>query len=340
MTPSLHFLNVKEGDCIWLHHANSRNTIFDVFNASKEEGVTESAASALLKAYHENENVRKAVNGNFNQKQYPVNPIEYLKSFDVTSVFRYIQSHPDMDHMGGIEDFFDEFSPVNFWDTDNKKEMGSFDGSPYSESDWNFYKKLRGGSETDPKRLTLFSNSRGQYYNQGEDGKGGGNGLYILAPTEELIEEANESEDYNDCSYVILYRVANGHKIILGGDSHDKTWEYILDNHEDDVKDVDLLIAPHHGRDSSRNYDFLDVLNPKVTFFGNAKSEHLAYDQWNKRRLEKFTNNQGNCLLAKFNSTSTEIFCTYKTFADAYARENGHETYYDDEMKAYYLRTI
>ncbi len=282
----------------------------------------------------------KGVRGNFGQKQYPVNPIEYLKDFNVNSVFRYIQTHPDMDHMGGIKDFFSIFSPINMWDTDNEKEMDSFEGSPYSEDDWEFYKKLRKCSESDPKRLTLFSGSRGQYFNQGEDGSSGGNRLYILAPTKTLLEEANESGDYNNCSYVILYRASNGHKIIIGGDSHDKTWDYILENHESDVKDADLLLAPHHGRDSGRNYDFLDVVNPKLTFFGNAKSEHLAYNQWNRRGLEKFTNNQGNCLLAQFNIGGTDIFCTYKKFAEAYCEENDSETYYNSDIKGYYLKTI
>ena len=36
----------------------------------------------------------------------------------------------------------------------------------------------------------------------------------------------------------------------------------------DDVRDIDLLIAPHHGWRSGRNYQFLDVLNPRLTFFG------------------------------------------------------------------------
>jgi hypothetical protein len=43
------------------------------------------------------------------------------------------------------------------------------------------------------------------------------------------------------------------------------------------VTNVDLLIEPHHGRKSGRSYDFLDTLKPKVTIFGNANSEHLAY---------------------------------------------------------------
>lgn len=340
MAPELHFLNVKQGDCTWIKHADGKNSIIDVFNASIEKQKTDDLAKAINEMLFDKEFSAKGVKGNFGQKQYPVNPIEYLKDFNVNSVFRYIQTHPDMDHMGGTKDFFSTFSPINMWDTDNEKEMDSFEGSPYSEDDWDFYKELRKGSESDPKRLTLFLGSCGQYYNQGEDGSSGGNGLYILAPTKTLVEEANESSDYNDCSYVILYRASNGHKIIIGGDSHDKIWDYILENHESVVKNADLLIAPHHGRDSGRKYDFLDVVNPKITFFGNANSEHLAYNQWTRRGLEKFTNNQGNCLLAQFNTGGTDIFCTYRKFAEAYCKENDSETYYNSDIKGYYLKTI
>ena len=58
-----------------------------------------------------------------------------------------------------------------------------------------------------------------------------------------------------------------------------------LNNYESDVRDVDLLIAPHHGRSSGRSYEFLDVLRPTLTFFGKARSEHLAYSAWNYRKL-------------------------------------------------------
>jgi len=33
------------------------------------------------------------------------------------------------------------------------------------------------------------------------------------------------------------------------------------------------------------NYDFLDILKPKITFFGNAPCQDLAYGAWNYRKL-------------------------------------------------------
>lgn len=270
--PTIHYLNVQDGDCSVIQHASEHVTAIDVCNARKEEAISK-APPRLLEALL---GVQKAAgSGNLNQKSFPVNPIQYLKNFGILSVFRFILTHPEMDHMDGIKDFFEAFSPLNFWDSNNSAEKTFEEGSPYREDDWKFYKSLRDGSPTEnPRRLTLYSGMTGQYWNNDGEGKGGGDGLHILAPTPELVRDSNETDDYNDCSYVILYSTG-GNRIVFAGDSHDKTWEHILANHKD-VTDIDLLIAPHHGRKSSRNYDFLDVLKPKLTFFGNAPSEHLA----------------------------------------------------------------
>ena len=62
--------------------------------------------------------------------------------------------------MDGIEALFNEFSPINFWDTDNEKEMdeSSWENSPYNEDDWKFYKNLRDlNPNSDPIRLALLA---------------------------------------------------------------------------------------------------------------------------------------------------------------------------------------
>jgi beta-lactamase superfamily II metal-dependent hydrolase len=320
----VHFLNVKEGDCTWIKHADGKITVMDVCNAK-------SIAKGLLASRLSLESATTKVAGNFNQKAHPVNPIKYMQDHGVSSVFRFILTHPDMDHMDGIKDFFAAFNPINFWDTANTKVMGSFDGSQYSETDWEFYQSIR-NSEADPLCLNLYAGSVGQYWNKSSDGSGGGNGLQILAPTKELVDEANDSEDFNDCSYVLLYR-SSYHKILFCGDSHDKTWDYILENHEEDVSDIDLMIAPHHGRKSGRKYDFLDVTKPKFTFFGNAKSQDLAYGAWNNRDLPFFTNNQANCLIADSSSNGLHLYSTNETFA----RKMNENTKYSSDHQAWWL---
>lgn len=322
--PTIHFLNVKQGDCAFIQHNSGHITVLDVFNASK---VALSEQIVLQRDFASSK-------GNFNQKDYPINPIQYMKNFNVSSIFRFILTHPDMDHLGGIKDLFETFPVENFWDTDNKKEMGSFEGSPYSEEDWKFYKGLRDGTGESPKRLTYYSGSKNKYFNLNEDGKSGGDGLYVLSPTSDLVKDAIKSGDYNDCSYVLLYKTGS-RKILFGGDSGEKTWEHILEKHKDDVTDIDVLFAPHHGR-KLESYEFLNVLNPKISYFGNANSQHLAYNAWNYRNLPFITNNQANCIITDINGKSINVYVTNENFA----RSMNKETYNNANFNAWFLTSI
>ena len=315
----VHFLNVNEGDCILIQHPSGHNSVIDISNGAIVENVFES------------------MSGNHNQKNYPVNPIEYFKDLKIDTVFRFILTHPDMDHMDGIKNLFDNFNVLNFWDTENSKVMGeNASWGRYKKDDWDFYQEIR-KAKSDPKTLHLYAGSQGKYYNENETGDSGADGLYLLAPTKQLTEEANRTEDYNDCSYVILYRTVDGKRIIFAGDSAEKTWDYILENHEDDVKNIDILIAPHHGRKTGGNRDYLDVLNPKLTLFGNAKSEYLDYAAWNNRNLDHITNNQANCVIMNTNGENgIDIYVTYELFA----KKRNSETYYDNIYKGWYIMTI
>ena len=103
---------------------------------------------------------------------------------------------------------------------------------------------------------------------------------------------------------------------------------------EDDVTDVELLIAPHHGRKSSRYYNFLDVLNPKMTFFGNASSQDLAYGAWNYRKLPFITNNQAGCMVV--GGSSMDLYVTHEPFA----KKINPDTKFSDVYQAYYCFQI
>lgn len=328
----IHFLNVKEGDCSVIEHNSSRVTVIDVCNAKPTDRVLEELEARLAR-------LERGTSGNFQQKMHPVNPITYLHDHGISSIFRYVQTHPDMDHMDGIKALFEAFQPLNLWDTDNKKEMprASWQSSPYSEDDWKFYKNLRDSKpEHDPKRLALLSGAHGPFYNVGEDGIGGGDGLHILAPTKELVAQDNDADDeYHRSSYVLLYRTAS-HRVVFGGDSHDESWEYILNNFEEDVSGIDLLIAPHHGRRSGRSYEFLDILAPALTFFGNARSEHLAYDAWRRRGLPFITNNQANCMVVDASAEPMDLYVTH----EAFARTMNARTVYNEKCRGWYVCPI
>lgn len=338
----IHFLNVLEGDCNIIQHDSGRLTVIDVSNAYN---ATDTDEEKKVKASKERSAMRSRTQvptgkKDYKRKEHPDNPIDYLANkLAVSNIFRFIITHPDMDHLDGINDLFEEFTITNTWDTNNTKEFdlkNFFAG--YNKEDAAFYLNLRDGKYTDTKRLTYYDYSNAAYWNKDD--------IKILCPTEDLVEQANESTgDYHDLSYVILFtppkKDGGKLKIIFAGDSHDASWEYILKNYKTEVTDIDILFAPHHGRDSDRDYDFLNTLKPKVTLFGNASAKHLAYTKYPETRI---TNNQAGFVIFDITQNAISIYVENYEFANDFRNKKGKRDWgvptWNNVHKAYYLGAL
>lgn len=327
----IHFLNVDEGDCSIIEHDNGKVSMIDICCGN----ITEQRQTVAFTTEAVN-----SVRGNFNQKAYPTNPIEYLKRHNITTIFRYIQTHPDMDHMDGLKNLNDSVKILNFWDTENSKvQPFGVDGKSgrYYKKDWDCYCKLRKSTKA-PKALVYYDGSATKYFAEDDNGVLNDDYLKILSPTHDLLKAAEEAKDWNDSSYVILYCV-QGRKILFCGDADMGTIKHLLAKYSEDVANLDVLIAPHHGRDSDKDFTFLDVMKPKLTLVGNAKSQHLAYDKWNSKNLEHIQNNQGGDVLIDIYDGEMHVSCSNKTFADAYVKENNDaESAVKDERNAGYWK--
>jgi competence protein ComEC len=205
------------------------------------------------------------------------NPISYLNDIGVEDIHRFVLTHPDMDHLDGFDELAEEFQIINFWDSGVRRDKPDFSVGHYTEADWDRYVKFRDGKEPGVRVITPLAEGRFKYANQSDDGTSGGDGLYILAPDKDLVAGANDTEICNDASYVLLYR-SQGGRILIPGDAHDETWEYVIEHFAADVADCSVLLAPHHGRRSGASFEFLDTVSPKLTLFGCASSGHLAYN--------------------------------------------------------------
>lgn len=333
---TIHFLNVLEGDCNIIQHDLGRVSVIDVSNASNEEDtiseifVKTSAARAEMKSRTQVPTGKK----DYKQKENPENPINYIKNtLNIDSIFRFIITHPDMDHLDGIRDLFDEFQITNTWDSNNNKSISdsSFNGK-YNPEDWKFYTQLRDGSYTKTKRLTYTYTADSPFWNSDD--------IKILAPSDKLIASANTPNgDIHDLSYVLLFTPpkTNGGKwkILFGGDSDDATWEHILATNKEAVSNIDVLFAPHHGRDSGRNYEFLKTLNPRLTLFGNASSQHLAYDKYPQIRI---TNNQAGNVILDIQPEGLTVYVQNQEFAKDFKIKRGWSSpAYSTKFKGYGL---
>ena len=115
---------------------------------------------------------------------------------------RFISTHPDEDHISGLEEYDDEFEILNFYRVDNeatKKEQES--------DDFKRYKKLRNDSK---KQFELKKDCSRKWMNQPSEERGS-SGLFCLWPItdnekyQDALEEAADGGSPNNISPAIKY---------------------------------------------------------------------------------------------------------------------------------------
>ena len=215
-------------------------------------------------------------------------PIRYLEENQIQSTtFRFISTHPHMDHLSGFDKLMNR-GLLNAWilENDFEPDLSSLNDSQIE--DWESYKSLRdhaGGKKDD---LTIIRAKEGEsrdFWRQ--------DNIQILSPNNDLLGLATKLDNPNVMSYVLLIE-HNDHKIVLGGDAEEETWEYLVENYDEELKDVDILKASHHGRDSGYYKEAVKLMNPKHTIVSVGKkpstdasnkyghySDNLYSTRWN-----------------------------------------------------------
>lgn len=266
----IHFLNVGHGDCIIVEFPSGRNTVIDINmsndmdDTSNKEVIADahkkvSLADKILYAknlLNDTELFEKA--GYKNKVQ---NPISYMKENNINSVFRFISTHPHLDHLTGIKELHDEIGINTLWISKNTEKNLLKNLSEKQEEDWRFYKKYRDTDEYLLDGIYTIRPSDGQSNNFWNEDK-----ITILAPDPELLKSTNS----NILSYVLLIEYG-GKKIVLGGDGEEATWKYIMNNYKDLIKDVSILKASHHGRGSGYYQEAVKHMNPMFTIVSVGK---------------------------------------------------------------------
>ncbi len=187
-------------------------------------------------------------------------------------ITRFISTHPDEDHILGLERLDDRISVVNFYVVKNaatKKDVtDSFER----------YCALR---DSQQKAFYLSKDCSRRWMNQSGEGRDG-SGIHILWPDTEnkhfkdaLILAAN-GEAFNNLSPIVKYSLNEGVTALWMGDMESDFMELIEEKLA--LPHVDILFAPHHGRDSGKvSARLLEAMTPKIIVIGEAPSGHLNY---------------------------------------------------------------
>lgn len=186
-------------------------------------------------------------------------------------VTRFISTHPDEDHIHGLPKFQDFIKIINFYCVRNEATK------TYRTKSFIEYCRLRDSNCA----FYLHEGCSRKWMNISSEERDGA-GIQCLWPIEDNkdfkseLELAKEGKSFNNISPIITYSEENSARAIWLGDIESTFLEKI----KSCVKwpKVDILFAPHHGRDSGKvPSDVLEKLKPQIIVIGEAPSETLNY---------------------------------------------------------------
>lgn len=186
-------------------------------------------------------------------------------------IVRFISTHPDEDHIQGLEHLDKEMPIHNFYVVKNSATKSDETDS------FKHYCKLRDGD----KAYYVEKGCSRRWMNLSSDERKT-SGINILWPStsnthfKAALQEAAAGTKFNNISLVARYATQDGASFMWIGDLETKFMEDIYNDIE--LKETTIIFAPHHGRKSGKiPNSWLDKLKPKIVVIGEAPSRHLHY---------------------------------------------------------------
>lgn len=190
---------------------------------------------------------------------------------------RFISTHPDADHIGGLNILYDKINILNFYCVKNQAKKENINNNENFERAFGKYCELRGDNQ---KVFYLHKNCKRRWMNISDD-KRDDAGIQILWPDtnnlhfKEALEISKNGGSPNNISPIILLN-AHGFKFMWMGDLERDFMKKIIE--EVELQKINVLFAPHHGRDSGKvPKEWLEILKPELIVIGEAPSEYLNY---------------------------------------------------------------
>ena len=294
----VHVLNVGDGDCIVVELPSGRLTVVDINRSQKMD---DDSLAEVINTWNPDGAIFDRFLYDAGSLDYKTlleragydtqltDPIPYIKALaqsleNTDDIFRFISTHPHMDHLTGLSDLMVEVGMTNAWVLPNSYTQDFSKLTDSQKADWTLYRSFRDLTLSTVKVVRPFASDTGNYWTD--------DGITVLAPDPALLESADNSSDANGMSYVLLIQ-HGGSKVVLGGDAEEATWVYIVENFADEIRNIKLLKASHHGRDSGYHQVGVKLMNPEYTAVSVGKkpdsdvsnkyrqySDHVVSTRW------------------------------------------------------------
>ena len=181
-----------------------------------------------------------------------------------------IITHPHMDHISSLKYMYKFYEPKTLLINEKTPDILIEDliSNTDTEEDANIYRKYN-----DLKRR--FTDPVPDEINPSLPENNGGATIYSFKPKKDDVEDIN----YYSISTLIEYE---GFKIFLMGDNTKTNLEEIKEHSEfyEEINNIDVLLAPHHGHESEYDEEFVKHLNPKITVISDKEDENIVIDEY------------------------------------------------------------
>jgi beta-lactamase superfamily II metal-dependent hydrolase len=184
-------------------------------------------------------------------------------------ITRFISTHPDDDHIRGLELLDKKIGILNFYCVKNGMTKDD-------ETDaFTKYCEMR---ECPRRTFHIHAGCSRKWMNLASDERGSA-GIDVLWPQvnnehyKEVLAAAAAGGSPNNLSAIIKYSLNGGATVLWMGDLETDFMEKIED--EIELPAVDILFAPHHGRDSGKIPErMLQKMSPKIIVVGATTRSH------------------------------------------------------------------
>lgn len=181
--------------------------------------------------------------------------IPYLREHGIEELQYVVISHPHQDHIGGLPRLLENMPVQALVD-------------PVIPSTNQTYAQVL--------EMALELNIEGIMARRGDTlDLGPTVQVEVLWPTAEYVEESG-ADDPNDSSVVLKIQYGEVSIIVPGDAERGAEWEMVeLD--ENDQLQADILVAGHHGSNTSSTAEFLDAVDPTVAIISNGLDNEYGH---------------------------------------------------------------
>jgi len=199
-------------------------------------------------------------------------PSKHIASEGIDDIGFLLISHPDEDHIQDIVNFFEEYSPTTLRRPtsatpyiEHKRQNVYPNNDRYQEIARKYLEideRYSGSVSVSPKSENR--NSGLTFKSSSHDPEDIG-----IPAVDEL--ESDDDPNINDLSFLTVMEY-NGFKLLTIGDLEDDAIEQFLDKSyiQNRISGTDILIAPHHGLDSSYTSELFEYISPDLVAISDA----------------------------------------------------------------------